>query len=169
MNAMSPHDRTPCARAAGPETYSVRSALQPGSATTGLQPAHDETLLSYAQQLTRPRRTLESISRDLCGIAVGMRGMRSAGCFCCHSFVEAPSEATEEVEVDVAHREDGLEERDTLSLREPGEEDAQCEYAAVQAEEVDRALLHHHQRHVVGGKDHRHRRQRRAATSDGAA
>ena len=79
-----------CARAAGPETYSVRSALQPGSATTGLQPAHDETLLSYAQQLTRPRRTLESISRDLCGIAVGMRGMRSAGCFCCHSFVEAP-------------------------------------------------------------------------------
>ena len=44
-----------------------------------------------AQQLSRPR-ALESIC-----VLEGMEGMRSAGCFCCHSLLEAPSEATEEV------------------------------------------------------------------------
>ena len=66
------------------------------------------------------------------------------------------------------HREDGPEEGDALRLREPGEEDAERQHAAVQAEEVDRALLRNQQRHVVVWGDHRHRRQRRAATRDGA-
>ena len=50
--------------------------------------------------------------------------------------------AAEEVQVDVAHGENRAEKCDTLRLREPREQDAEREDAAVEREEVDPALAH---------------------------
>eukprot|EP00308_Calcidiscus_leptoporus_P026079 CAMPEP_0119355688 /NCGR_PEP_ID=MMETSP1334-20130426/4488_1 /TAXON_ID=127549 /ORGANISM="Calcidiscus leptoporus, Strain RCC1130" /LENGTH=149 /DNA_ID=CAMNT_0007369579 /DNA_START=495 /DNA_END=941 /DNA_ORIENTATION=+ len=62
---------------------------------------------------------------------------------------------SEKVEVKVGDRKDGLQQRDTLRLREPGEKDAQCDQTTVESDKIQRAI--NEQRLCSGvARDHHH-------------